>query len=240
MMVTKDMAQEWLKYNTDNRVPIRASIAHIVAMMDGGEWNEDAPCSVGFTRDRLIDGQHRLYALLGCSRATQFQMWVFINLPESVQQVIDSGKVRTTADRFGLEKRETACITWICRVRNSYNRRLLPSEVIAIRNEFRDAISWAGDWTSNKGVCRAQVQVAVMEMWMENPEKAEEFRSTLLGNGNGADFHHPAETLRRAIIRWIIIRRFPAQKDLYDYCKSACRAALEGRTLSKLYRIGAK
>jgi hypothetical protein len=237
LRVTKEMAQDWLRLNEKNRKPAASRIAQLIAMMNAGEWDEDAPCTISFTDKILIDGQHRLMALCGASGVDSLMMWAVANLPEKVQRVIDCGWTRTLSQRMDQDKNTTAMIQWIYSAKTGARTTVTPEGFTQILNEYRDGLEWCMDWTSHRGFCRTQVKVAVMLLWHEDKEKGELFREILLNDRISA-MNHPADTLRRRIDRWLKDRSMPSQTDLYKYCLSATNAALQGRDLSKIYRYG--
>lgn len=96
--ITPKKAQEWLAHNTDNR-PRRPKVVERYAdAMKRGEWKMNGE-SIKFNCDgRLIDGQHRLLAIVssGCTIET----YVVRGLPVDAFDTIDQGAVRHLADVF--------------------------------------------------------------------------------------------------------------------------------------------
>lgn len=89
-------AERWLAHNVSNRRQRPAQIKRISEAMAAGEWlNTEDP--VKFDEDgNLIDGQHRLRAVIrsGCT----VEMTVVRGLPRQVQDVVDIGATRTASD----------------------------------------------------------------------------------------------------------------------------------------------
>lgn len=110
MMVTPELAKQWLESNTHNR-PLSEElvIAYMVDMLDGRwQYNGDA---IRFDHTgRLIDGQHRLHA---CAEAgVPFETDVVTGLAPSAMRTIDIGRVRTAghiAHLEGVENASVAC-----------------------------------------------------------------------------------------------------------------------------------
>lgn len=93
-------AQELLGTNTHNRNLRRARIDQLANAMRNGEWmfNGDA-IRIGES-GRLLDGQHRLAALIASETSQQFL--VIVGLPDSAQETIDVGAKRTVGDAMRL------------------------------------------------------------------------------------------------------------------------------------------
>ncbi len=96
--ITPKKAQEWLAQNKDNRPRRPAVVDRYAAAMKRGEWKMNGE-SIKFNCDgRLIDGQHRLLAIVssGCTIET----YVVRGLPVDAFDTIDQGAVRHLADVF--------------------------------------------------------------------------------------------------------------------------------------------
>lgn len=90
------LAAEWLTHNTNNR-PIRpAVLASYVRDMQAGRWQLTGEAIKFATDGTLLDGQHRLEAVVR-SGAT-VQMFVISGLSPHTREVMDTGSKRTTAD----------------------------------------------------------------------------------------------------------------------------------------------
>lgn len=97
LMVTPQVAQAWLdKYHGRNR-PLQASKVKAYAeSMQNGRW-EATHQGVSISREgTLIDGQHRLRAVVK-SNAT-VPMTVAVGFPHHTFSLVDNGKIRTLAD----------------------------------------------------------------------------------------------------------------------------------------------
>jgi len=110
MMVTPELAKQWLEANTHNR-PLSEElvIAYMVDMLDGRwQYNGDA---IRFDHTgRLIDGQHRLHACV--EAGVPFETDVVTGLAPEAIRTIDIGRVRTAghiAHLEGVENASVAC-----------------------------------------------------------------------------------------------------------------------------------
>lgn len=94
--VTPTLAQEWLEKNTSNR-PLRETTVNRYARdMRRGNWKESGDPIRFATDGSLMDGQHRLKAVVQ-SKAT-IPMYVATEVDTSVMEALDTGVKRTLSD----------------------------------------------------------------------------------------------------------------------------------------------
>jgi hypothetical protein len=98
--VTPEIARYWLTLNTDNRRLNPASVARFASDMTNNRWKHNGE-SIKFDREnRLIDGQHRLAAMIQANVSLRFL--VVKNLDPETQHTIDVGVSRTSAQIAGM------------------------------------------------------------------------------------------------------------------------------------------
>lgn len=99
VLVTPEMAAEWLVLNADNNRSCKTRQVDLYASyMKKGTWNSDN-CAITFDAEgNLIDGQHRLQAVFKSGQAQEFI--VGRNWPRSAMVTLDMGKGRTFTDRM--------------------------------------------------------------------------------------------------------------------------------------------
>lgn len=94
--ITPEVAEHYLKANRSNRPISRGIVAGYVEAMRAGDWLLNGE-SIKFDWDgRLVDGQHRLAAIVAAKRAIAFG--VIRDLDPEVFKTLDIGKKRTAAD----------------------------------------------------------------------------------------------------------------------------------------------
>lgn len=100
MMITPELAAEMLIYNTGNRPVSSGQVKHYAEQMKTGEWRDTFIMIQFSDNGRLIDGQHRLQAIVdsGCA----VPAWVAFGAPDETFAFIDIGKKRTAADIFAI------------------------------------------------------------------------------------------------------------------------------------------
>lgn len=98
--VTPELAQFWLTQNESNRNIRRVIWKAYARDMAAGAWKLTAEPVKISPAGKLLDGQHRLHAIVD-SGAT-VQMFVAYDVPEDAQQAMDSGSKRTASDALAL------------------------------------------------------------------------------------------------------------------------------------------
>lgn len=94
MQVSPAIAREWMAHNTDNRKLRPSHIRYLAEAMQRGEWVLTHQ-GIAFAPDgRLLDGQHRLLAVIESGRTVP--MLVTMGLPDTAFWSIDLHGVRRT------------------------------------------------------------------------------------------------------------------------------------------------
>lgn len=98
--VTPEIAEEWLGKNQHNR-NIRTTIVSAYARdMAAGRWRLSGEAVKFANTGELLDGQHRLHAVLESGAAVE--LLVVRGVDPAAQEVMDSGTARTAADALRL------------------------------------------------------------------------------------------------------------------------------------------
>jgi hypothetical protein len=106
MAVSPDIAKQWLENNTRNRNLRRSRVEAYARDMASGRWRFNGD-PIRFAVDgTLLDGQHRLQALIDAGATIQFL--VIWGLPVEAQDTMDIGAHRTMADALSLRGEERA------------------------------------------------------------------------------------------------------------------------------------
>ena len=115
MTVTVSQAKEWLKKNTRNRLIRKGYVTQLCEAMERGEWQvSHQPIAIA-EDGRLLDGQHRLLALLK-SQINSLPMTVALDVDPSTFDVIDIGARRSHSDIFREDKAIMAPISLMSRL----------------------------------------------------------------------------------------------------------------------------
>lgn len=123
--VTPTLAKNWLKTNTLNR-PVRQSyVSYLAECMKRGEWGINHQ-AVALNGNKLIDGQHRLLAVVE-SGLPAVKMSVINDADTASFDTIDIGVKRSHADIFREDVAVMAPITFIAKL--IYGQRVTPRMV---------------------------------------------------------------------------------------------------------------
>lgn len=108
MDVTPEMAKRWLENNFRNRPLDQETVTAYARDMTIGNW---APTHQGIAfndRDELIDGQHRLHAIV--TSGNTIRMMVTFGLPSTIEgkemttmDCVDRGRTRSVADQLRIQ-----------------------------------------------------------------------------------------------------------------------------------------
>lgn len=98
LTVTPELAAEWLRFNENNRSLSESAVAMLARSMSEGDWRLSGEAVKFSASGRLIDGQHRLAAVVLCG--VPIPMLVVTGLDDDVVNVIDTGRKRSLGDRL--------------------------------------------------------------------------------------------------------------------------------------------
>jgi hypothetical protein len=98
--VTPLQAAAWLERNTSNRVLRQETVDLYAADMAAGNWMMTGEAVKFGTGGEVLDGQHRLWAIVTASVA--IRLMVMTGITPEAQRVMDSGVKRTAGDALKL------------------------------------------------------------------------------------------------------------------------------------------
>lgn len=106
--VTPETAARWLRQNSHNRTIREYDLDRYRRDMLAGEWHLDgAPIRFG-TDGALLDGQHRLTAIV--QTGVTLPLLVVRGIAPGAQSVMDTGRRRTASDALSIEGHENAAL----------------------------------------------------------------------------------------------------------------------------------
>jgi hypothetical protein len=119
--ITPEMAMAMLQGNTSNRKADKKRIAQYAAEMKAGRWKFTTQTIGIGSNGRVVDGQHRLYAIVESEATLPFL--VVFEADETTFDVIDTGKVRTGNDIWAIDGKTAPNIAAIARLTYLYTNR---------------------------------------------------------------------------------------------------------------------
>jgi hypothetical protein len=110
LVITPELAREFLSYNYSNRPINKLIVKKYAKAMKNGDWKLTHQGIAFDERGHLIDGQHRLFAIIEAEVNIPMLKLVYDSTVESLQYPIDIGKTRTIADITGLSRQHLAIL----------------------------------------------------------------------------------------------------------------------------------
>lgn len=127
--IDPEKATTWLEDNTSNRPIVQSHVDYLASMMKGNEWLVTHQGIAFSDKGRLLDGQHRLWAVVesGCT----VQMMVSRGLDEQSFKYLDIGKKRSTGDSLGINRKVADVVGLVARMLFSSSYTIRQAEGIA-------------------------------------------------------------------------------------------------------------
>lgn len=193
LIVTPQMAREWLERNTFNRPVTPGHVATMVRDILAGRWVLTHQ-GISFAKSgRLMDGQHRLLAVLRAAEKTpavHIPLAVSFGLEEAVFKQIDTGaRLRPDSTVLGLANTwprpydRVRAIAYIMRILESAGQtsKMSTSELEIQVQRNIDAIRWVITQIPNgRGVGASQYAGAIAFAYQACPKETESFVMKLM------------------------------------------------------------
>jgi len=232
------------EYNKGNRRVRKALVNYLLRQIQNGEWQSDHPQPIVFSADgRLIDGQHRLFAIAESGR-TVLAM-VVTGVRDALREYIDTGISRQLEDRVefssdpGQNQRLAQLVNQFASLQTGRPRgtsKPTPSEALDIFTANKEGFMFSAHYMGRRiaGLCAAPVMVALAEYHSRDRDRATAFCESLLATDGDIQ---PARRLREHLIRRSAqgaTAGGQARLDIYLKSVGAMRAHMEGRIISSL------
>ena len=170
MVISPKVAESLLEGNTNNRHISWNHVTSLAEAMKRGEWRlTHQPIAVSQT-GRLLDGQHRLWAVI--ESQVSIESFVANNVDESTFDCLDIGKKRSVTDVLGGDKRVVETVTAIARIYHG-TAGITPQYVKTFMQVFADlAIELYQCAPSNsRGLTSAPVRAAAVVRMLNGTHK---------------------------------------------------------------------
>jgi len=245
VLVTPELAEEWLKLNTHNRPLKKSLVAKYVADIENGCWHITHQGIAFDENGRLVDGQHRLYAIIVAD--VSIVMAVTDGVKSEAQLAFDDGGGRTAHDAFvlsgalpGVTRRHVQ----ICRsmvFERSVKRPKTKTQLLEWLQKHWQAVdftvSTVDDIGKRNGITQATVMAVIARGWYHVPlDKLRRFYEILY-----TGLCEPSEAVVIKLRDRILEsqgNRATSQRatrlTIHRLTESALRAFVEGRTVTYL------
>lgn len=210
--ITPDDALEMLKYNNHNRNARPRHVARLAADMVNERWVDNGD-AIRFSRTgRLLDGQHRLLAIIKSGRAVR--MRIIRGLPDECQSTIDDGAKRKTCDVLSMHGVQYAhVLPAAIKVVLCWDRHRNPNQRITINNseilDLYESMPGIGDSVvfgtqlyqeTGRGILPSTATACHYILARIDKQDADEFFRLLI-SGTDLSKGHPCHTLRARLIK---------------------------------------
>lgn len=243
MNITADIASQWLEGNVRNRRIDQKHVDILAQDMAAGKWRLTHQGIAFNDQGMLVDGQHRLWAILQCG--CTIPMAVSFGLSTESIDAIDGVKARTAVDRMtlsgafgqeGVTSYHAATLREL--VRGMGNGKKMPyHQEVELMIDHIDAIRFATAHvaTKAKGVAVAYVRAVIARAWYSVDHDQLATFCRVLSTGM---LETPCDTtiikLRDQLMATGSTRNRTIQKELYAKVERVLLHWLNGETRSVL------
>ena len=124
-------AKAWLERNTGNRNVRQAHVRHLAEQMRLGRWKLSPEPIVFSRKGRLLDGQHRLLAVVMSGKTISVS--VALVEDESVFEVLDQGANRSNSDILNVPSAVLTPVQWLHRAAYR-SSKITPQDLMPVMN----------------------------------------------------------------------------------------------------------
>jgi hypothetical protein len=242
VLVTQDMARDWMlkNYEGNRNIAVTRVNSYSKQMLAGtfhGEWDN---CPITFDVEGfLIDGQHRLAALIKSGCSLPFR--VLRNAPIESRKVLNRGRPRSVANILQMEygvsnATATAAVARLIYVYDGHAHKLTqltPEEIVVILDEYEKSFDWYSSAPRQKYLGQSFIFAPLV--WIERRFHVEvkEFAESLY-TGENLPVGSPILRLREHTLTTIRSNAQQAQLFQSTYTFSALRAYVDDRPLRQM------
>lgn len=171
-LITPDVAKEMLKGNHGNRNLRLSAVTKWVETIKSGGWVTTPQGIILSPSGRLLDGQHRLTAVVTAGIPVQMVVWR--DVPESVYPFLDRGAGRSLADATKNSPREMSIATAAFRIANNNSTGAPDVVTLAVYESFKDDIQAVVEMAGKRSKrSSAPILVAAVAALAESPANKE-------------------------------------------------------------------
>lgn len=132
--ITPSMASAILELNTSNRNVKLSHVRTLSGAMKRGEWILSPQAIQISSENVLIDGQHRLLAVVDSGVTIKAVIWNGVS--PDVYKITDRGVTRTMSDVTKLPSRHTAVLSFFYYLANSVSKKPTPQQILKLNESI--------------------------------------------------------------------------------------------------------
>ena len=239
--VTPEMAKQWLLSNNFNRPLKPRLVENYVRQILAGNWRRTHQGIAFDAEGVLLDGQHRLHAILQSGQTVP--MLIFLNENQAAHESIDGGKKRSFLDVVRLElldntiKEKHLCVLkgmWAGRYCKNQNH-LTSAELGNMFRRYHVGVRFAVDLLDISGLNDTTLMAVIARAYYTVPQEQLLEFCRILHTG---DLSHPSAKLIADFRHWLLRlqdRQEATRRDIYRRAESLLEAFLKSATT---YDIG--
>ena len=246
MNINPDLATQWLEGNVRNRRIDPKHVDILAQDMEAGKWRMTHQGIAFSDQGILVDGQHRLWAILqfGCT----IRMAVSFGISVESVDAIDGMKARTVVDRmrlnglFGLDgvsPNHTATLREMIRGLSDSKRLAYYKEVL-LMDKHIDAVQFATAHvaTKTKGIAVGYVRGVIARAWYSvDHDELAQFCRILSTGVSETPWDSTIIKLRNQLMVMGSTRNRTLQKEVYGKVERVLTTWLNGENPRRIYPI---
>ena len=237
VLVTPEIAESWLKANVRNRQVRKSRVRTYARDMSRGGWLFNTQGITFATDGTLIDGQHRLMAVVESGASVLMVVW--FNVPATTRSVIDLVGARSLADVAEMTKVQAAVTIAMMRGLGTRGKDTTMAERSSFFKLFATEINATiGRFTRfRRGITQDNVLAAIARASLHmGADDIDQFCDVLQNGVASAD---PRDVTVIRLRDKLLSSSHPggtqASKEVYALTVAALRAFWENKAHSKLY-----
>jgi hypothetical protein len=239
--VTPEMARHWLRNNNFNRPLNQRLVEKYARQMRTGNWQRTHQGIAFDSRGVVLDGQHRLWAIIRSGHA--IPMLIFLNENFHVHESIDGGKTRSLLDVVRLEIRDNTLknrhiyvVKAMWAGRHCVNQNdMTATEVSNLLRNFHLPVRFAVELLEHSHVADNVVMSVIARAYQSVPQERLIKFCNILRNGEGS---HPSATMILQFRDWLLRlkdRQAATRRDIYKRTEIVLNAFLNNAVTCDLF-----
>lgn len=166
-LITPQIALQYLEKNNNIRTPDLHRVTRLANSIKRGEWVTTHQ-GIAFNKlGQLVDGQHRLLAIVEANRSVE--MWVATGVEEDAIAEMDRNTPRNNATLLGVTKRSSEIVTHISRLLYGTVPTRCNLQAVYHITESSIALLYEKTTTARRGLTAAPVKAAFITAYLMKP-----------------------------------------------------------------------
>jgi hypothetical protein len=242
MMVTPELAAEWLEHNTHNRIIRPRVVDKYAADMKAGRWLLTHQGIAFDEHNVLVDGQHRLMSVV--QSGTPVKMMVTRGVSLVTQIAVDDHSIRTVADALRLAEAYNVTSMHVAITHRmmvgiqAVSRRASKQEIKAFLDKYFDGVDFAANVFAGqvRGITQAAVRAVLGRAYYSVDSKVLKRFADVLTTGLMTEGEEAAIVMRN----WLLqpVSRYGGaahQRLVYAKAQRALYSFIRAEPIKKLY-----